>query len=119
LVKPFWLVDPDRRKASGSFVNLRVFQQRDSVIPNLMAADYKEMADVIERFVNGTSAPWEWDDYFLGRNHEDPFLRAMQKRALRVWLEFPSATERERISAEGVNALRAMVRELRERRPHH
>ena len=31
--------------------------------------DYNELADVIERFINGTSPPLEWDNYSLGKTY--------------------------------------------------
>ncbi len=57
--------------------------------------DYDDLADVIERFIIGTSPPFEWDDYSLGRTYEDPFLDSVQRRMLSVAIEFPSASKRE------------------------
>jgi hypothetical protein len=76
---------------------------------------YDELADVIERFIDGTSPPWEWDDYSLGRTYEDPFLASVQKRMLSVGVEFPSTSEREYTSPEGLVVLRELVKELRSR----
>lgn len=38
------------------------------------AVGYGELAGVIERFLDGTSPDWEWDDYFLGTTYGDPFF---------------------------------------------
>jgi hypothetical protein len=79
--------------------------------------DYNEIAGAIERFINGTSAPWEWDDYFLGTKYEDPYLRSVQRRVLGLSTEFPPATNSEYTGADGVEVLRRLVKELRSRSP--
>jgi hypothetical protein len=76
--------------------------------------DYNQLADVIERFVNGTAKPWEWDDYFIGAKYkDDPFLRDIQRRALAVSFEFPPGTEGGYTNAEGLNVLRGLAEQLR------
>jgi hypothetical protein len=79
------------------------------------AMDYNELADVIERFIGGTSGPLEWDIYSLGKTYEDPFLVSVQKRMLSVWVEFPPASKKEYTSPEGLAVLRKLVEELRSR----
>jgi len=32
---------------------------------------YAEMADATERFVGGSSASWEWEEYFLTAKYDD------------------------------------------------
>jgi hypothetical protein len=77
--------------------------------------DYNELADVIERFIDGTSGPLEWDIYSLGKTYKDPFLAAAQKRMLSVWVEFPPASKSEYTSPEGLVVLRELAQELRSR----
>jgi hypothetical protein len=75
--------------------------------------NYNEVADVIERFVNGTAGPLEWDNCFLGTRYEDPFLRQIQERALAVSFEFPPGPSGGYTSAEGLEVLRELAEALR------
>ena len=72
------------------------------------------MADVIERFLNGTADPWDWDDVFQGSTYyEDPFLRSIQKRCLELDREFPPVVKGAYASPEGLSVLRELVAALR------
>jgi hypothetical protein len=75
--------------------------------------NYNEMADIIERFVEGKSAPWEWEEYFQTGKYEDPFLRQAQRRVLTVSFEFPPGAEGGYTNSEGLAILRGLVDELR------
>jgi hypothetical protein len=77
--------------------------------------NYNEMAGVIERFVDGSTEPWEWEEYFLVMKYDDPFLRYFQQRVLRISFEFPSNSPGEYTSHEGLAALKELARELRSR----
>jgi hypothetical protein len=77
--------------------------------------DYNELAGVIERFVDGTAAPWEWEEYFLATKYEDPFLHHVQQRVLAASFEFPPGAEGGYTSAEGLSALKELAEELRSR----
>jgi len=77
--------------------------------------NFNEMADVIERFLNGTAGPWEWDDVFQGGTYEDPFLRSIQKRCLELDREFPPVVKGWYSSPEGLSVLRELVAALRSR----
>lgn len=62
---------------------------------------YTEVAEIIERFVNGTGGPLEWDGYTMGMKFEDPFLRSTQDRCRALWVEFPPTEKSQYTSAEG------------------
>ena len=79
--------------------------------------DYNELATVIERFVDGSAAPWEWEEYFLVTKYEDPFLRHVQQRVLSMSFEFPPGSEGGYTSTEGLSALKELAKELRSRAP--
>jgi hypothetical protein len=79
------------------------------------ATTCNELANVIERFVDGTSAPWEWEEYFLVTKYEDPFLRCVQQQVLAVSFEFSPGAEGGYTSAEGLSVLRELAEELRSR----
>jgi hypothetical protein len=74
---------------------------------------YDEMADAIERFVDGSSASWEWEEYFLTAKYEDPLLKHVQQRVLAVSFEFPPGAEGGYTSAEGLEVLRDLAHRLR------
>jgi len=74
-----------------------------------------EVADIIERFVNGTGAPLEWDGYTMGMKFEDPFLRSIQDRCRALWIEFPPEEKGQYTNAEGFAVLKEIIKELRSR----
>jgi len=76
--------------------------------------EYKQMAGVLERFVAGTSTPWEFDDCFFGKTYADPFLLSIQRRAIRTWVEFPPPGNAD-TSPESVAVLKELAVELRSR----
>jgi hypothetical protein len=80
-----------------------------------VATDYLELAGVIERFINGSSQPWEWEDYFLCKSCKDPFLISAQRRMLSISMEFPPASKGHYTGPEGIAVLRGLVEELRTR----
>jgi hypothetical protein len=77
--------------------------------------NYNEVADIIERFVNGTAGPWEWDDYTTGTKFDDPFLRSIQDRCRALWIEFPPIEKGHYTNADGIAVLSELVKELRSR----
>ena len=80
-----------------------------------MPKDYDELADVIERFLEGTSRGIEWDVYTLGKTYKDPFLDSVQKRMISVSAEFPPTKKGEYTSADGFAVLKDLIKELRSR----
>ena len=77
--------------------------------------DYNEVADVIERFVDGTDHPLDWDGYTMGTKFKDPFLRSVQDRCRALWIEYPPTEKGHYTNAEGLAVLRELVTELRSR----
>lgn len=77
--------------------------------------NYNEIADVIDRFVDGTAGAWEWDDQFLGTKYDDPFLRYVQQRVLAISFEFPPGPAGGYTNAAGLEALKGLAQELRSR----
>lgn len=76
---------------------------------------HSEVAEIIERFVNGTGGPLEWDSYTMGMKFEDPFLRSIQERCRALWKEFPPTEKGQYTSTEGFAVLEELVKELRSR----
>jgi hypothetical protein len=79
--------------------------------------NYNEIADVIERFLDGTAGPWDWEDYTLVTTFEDPFLSSIQDRCRALFIEFPPTEKGHYTNAEGLAVLRELVTELRARAP--
>ena len=71
-----------------------------------------EIADTIERFVDGICRRWDWDD-FCAAPIIDPQLDAIRLRCAGLPREFPSARKGHYCAEAGIEVLRAMVRELR------
>ena len=71
-----------------------------------------EMADIIERFVDGICGEWDWDD-FCSFPIVDPSLDAIRVRCIGLPQEFPSSQKGHYCSEAGIEVLRVMVRELR------
>ena len=73
-----------------------------------------EVADIIERFVDGICGKWDWDD-FISFPIVDPQLDTIV-RAARPVQEFPTTQKGHYCSEAGVEVLRQMVKELRQPR---
>jgi hypothetical protein len=71
-----------------------------------------EVADIIERFVNGTGGKWDWDD-FISWPIADPQLDAIRARCAGLSQEFQTTQKGHYCSEAGVEVLRQMVKELR------
>ena len=73
----------------------------------------EEVAELIERFVDGGGGVWDWDDFTSGMTFEDTRLREIQARCTRLWIEFPPTVETSYTNAEGIKVLRDYIKELR------
>ena len=72
-----------------------------------------EVADTIERFVDGICSRWDWDD-FCTAPIIDLQLDAIRLRCVGLPEEFPSSQKGHYCSEAGIEVLREMVRELRQ-----
>jgi hypothetical protein len=70
-----------------------------------------EIADTIERFLDGICRRWDWDD-FCTVPIRDPQLDAIRLRCAGLSQEFPTAEKGHYCSKAGLEVLRQMVREL-------
>lgn len=71
------------------------------------------IADLIERFVDGSIGPWEWDDFISlrGRTME---IEKVRQRVAAVRDDYPPEKSSHWCSAEGVLRLRQIAKELRD-----
>ena len=72
-----------------------------------------EAADTIERFVDGITHKWEWDD-FCSIPIVDPHLDMIRLRCARLPQECPPIEKGHYCSEAGLEVMRQIVRELRQ-----
>jgi hypothetical protein len=72
-----------------------------------------QAADLIDRFVAGSTGPWDWDD-FVSAPHSNPRIQAAAKRCARVPAQFPPTSPRSCTSDAGAAELRRIAAKLRE-----
>ena len=73
----------------------------------------EDVADIIERFLDGTSRDrWEWDD-FISVPLTDPVLEAVRQRCGQVRDDFPPPTGIGYCGPEGEELLRKLAEGLR------
>ena len=83
------------------------FARRRSVDPTR-----EEVADILERFLGGTSSLWEFDDLTSIRIR-DPDLQEIVRRCVQVRDEFPPETPGAYTSPKGEAVIRACAHKLR------
>ena len=72
-----------------------------------------EVADTIERFVDGICGRWDWDD-FCSAPIIDFHLDAIRMRCIDLPKEFPPVEKGHYCSSAGIEMLRQIVRQLRQ-----
>jgi hypothetical protein len=75
---------------------------------------YLDVAKILEEFVNGTGHRWALDNYLV-HSFSDPYLLYLQDRMGGLDVEFPAQDEGRYCSQEGIEVIRASIRELRKR----
>ena len=71
-----------------------------------------EVADEIERFLNGTCGPWDWDE-FTSFPIEDPELDAIRKQLAHLPVDYPPSEPGHYASDEGKQVALEIVERLR------
>jgi hypothetical protein len=74
--------------------------------------DPSTAADVIERFIEGKSSDWEWDD-FISSPIGNPILEKIRARCLQLDKEFPPTNSGQYTNDKGLEILRSYVEQLR------
>lgn len=76
--------------------------------------DRLEVAKVLENFLEGLGASWEWDDFTQGMSLKDPGLEAIRRRCAGLGTEFPAASPNQYCGTEGLKVLRSYIISLRQ-----
>jgi hypothetical protein len=77
-----------------------------------MRNDREEVAQTIERFINGAGDPWEWDD-FISVGWSDLLIEEVRKECAELSKTFPGTKETEYCSEEGMRILAKLAERLR------
>jgi hypothetical protein len=75
----------------------------------------EEVANTIEGFVNGDDNQWAWDG-FTSIRLDDPELEAIRQMVVSLPVEFPPSSPRDYCSEAGMERMRQIVHDLRERK---
>ena len=71
-----------------------------------------DVANIIERFIEGKGTEWEWDDFISIRIH-DSELDKIRTRCLQLDKEFPSQKTGQYTNEQGIEVLKNYVSYLR------
>jgi hypothetical protein len=73
----------------------------------------REVAEILENFLDGSGGPWAWDDFTLGMSFDDAHLEEIRIRCAGLSSEFPSKNPHEFCNELGRDILRGYIRELK------
>jgi hypothetical protein len=73
----------------------------------------KEVAQILEDFLEGRGSRWAWDDYTLGMSFEDKDLEDIRIRCVDLSKEFPPGNPNEHCNEQGRDVLRGYIKQLR------
>ena len=72
-----------------------------------------EVADQIEKFVEGSDGTYDWDD-FTSFELADPYLESVRQRCIDTNVRYPPRDGRGWCNEEGTSVLRQLARDVRE-----
>lgn len=73
----------------------------------------REVADILEHFLEGTGGDWDWDDFISVMSFSDPHLEEIRVRCIGLPDEFPSQNPREYCNEHGREVIRGYLGRLR------
>ena len=74
-----------------------------------------EVANTLERFINGSGDEWEWDDFINGSTLLDEFLESIRIQCQQLPSTHPPLEGQGYCSAQGVQTMKQLVVKLRGR----
>jgi hypothetical protein len=72
-----------------------------------------EVANTLERFINGSGDAWEWDDFINGSTLQDEFLEGIRIQCQQLPSTHPPLEGQGYCSARGVQTMEQLVVKLR------
>jgi hypothetical protein len=72
----------------------------------------EEVAHILQGFLDGTGSKWGWDDFTSVVRFEDPYLEKIRTRCILLDREFPPTTGGWYCNEQGLEVIRAYIREL-------
>jgi hypothetical protein len=72
-----------------------------------------EVANILERFLDGHGKPFAWDNFTLGMSFDDELLEGIRLRCAGLSEEFPPEDPDCYCSEDGLNLIREYVQQLR------
>ena len=73
----------------------------------------REIAQILEDFLDGKGKPLAWDGFTLGMSFDNPEHEAIRIRCAGLSQEFPSDTRHEYCNEKGRDVIRGYIRQLR------
>ncbi len=78
----------------------------------MIRRDVAEVADIIDKFLNGTGDERSWDD-FVSIPIKDPSLDKIRLECLRLPDQYPPERSGKYCNEDGIRELRALIEKLR------
>jgi len=72
----------------------------------------KEVASLIERFIDGSSSEWEWDD-FISIVSSDDQIEDVRRSCSQLADRYPPVSHGQYCSPKGIEELRSLIASLR------
>jgi hypothetical protein len=83
-----------------------------AALPSSLSRTHAEVADLIDSFIEGRGAPYDWDSFTSIRIKERD-LDEVRVRCCTIQDEYPPTRDGELCSPDGIAALRELAREVR------
>ena len=87
----------------------------DVVMAVASREDYIDVAETIERFLDGTGGDRDWDDFILGRRFRDLYLKEVQLQCDGMSRNHPAVKPGHYCNEDGLALLRSIATEVRSR----
>jgi hypothetical protein len=76
-----------------------------------------EVADLLEKFLDGTGGRWDYDDFTQGMKFQDPLIQEIQSESADISKNYPPEKRTGFSNEEGLKVLRGFVDRLRSSEP--
>lgn len=73
----------------------------------------REVAQILEDFIENRGDPWAWDDFISAAKLENGELEAIRRRCAGLSAEFPSEKQGEYCNENGREIIRSFVSQLK------